>query len=230
MKRIALASLLMAVLCASVVTAGARPAGACSCIGFTDAQALAAADAAFVGTVTKVDRPQHPSSSIDPVTWTFDVEGVFKGDVAAHQEIVRLLLAEGALERSDDAIPGRFPVPQGVRAAIRRRLAPLPPGCCDVLTVASVVGRDFDPVLLQRACRVDGEALLVSRDDVAVSSGAACTQAEPSHVLLALGLSKDAALASLRFGVGRSTTAAEIDAAADRVVGVVKRLRQMAPA
>ena len=44
---------------------------------------------------------------------------------------------------------------------------------------------------------VDGEALLVSLDDVAVSSGAACTQAEPSHVLMALGLSKDRALASL---------------------------------
>ena len=43
----------------------------------------------------------------------------------------------------------------------------------------------------------------MSLDDVAVSSGAACTQAEPSHVLMALGLSKDRALASLRFGIGR---------------------------
>ena len=50
---------------------------------------------------------------------------------------------------------------------------------------------------------VDGEALLLSLDDMAVSSGAACTQAEPSHVLMALGLSKDRALASLRFGLGR---------------------------
>ena len=50
---------------------------------------------------------------------------------------------------------------------------------------------------------IDGEALLVSLDDIAVSSGAACTQAEPSHVLMALGLSKDRALASLRFGIGR---------------------------
>ena len=53
---------------------------------------------------------------------------------------------------------------------------------------------------------IDGEALLVSLDDVAVSSGAACTQAEPSHVLMALGLTKDRALASLRFGIGRGTT------------------------
>jgi cysteine desulfurase len=72
---------------------------------------------------------------------------------------------------------------------------------------------------------IDGEALLVSLDEVAVSSGAACTQAEPSHVLMALGLQKDRALASLRFGLGRSTTAAEIDRAIEMVSDVVARLR-----
>ena len=77
---------------------------------------------------------------------------------------------------------------------------------------------------------VDGEALLVSLDDMAVSSGAACTQAEPSHVLKALGSSKDRALASLRFGIGRWTTAAEIDDAVAHVGDVVARLRQMSPA
>jgi cysteine desulfurase len=77
---------------------------------------------------------------------------------------------------------------------------------------------------------IDGEALLVSLDDIAVSSGAACTQAEPSHVLIALGLSKDRALASLRFGIGRATTAAEVDYAATKVSDVVIRLRQMSPA
>jgi cysteine desulfurase len=76
---------------------------------------------------------------------------------------------------------------------------------------------------------VDGEALLVSLDDVAVSSGAACTQAEPSHVLMALGLKTDAALASLRFGIGRWTTAEEIDYAVQKVSDVVSRLRQMSP-
>ena len=76
---------------------------------------------------------------------------------------------------------------------------------------------------------IDGEALLVGLDDIAVSSGAACTQAEPSHVLLALGLTKDRALASLRFGVGRSTTAAEIDRAVEQVSDVVSRLRHMSP-
>jgi len=76
---------------------------------------------------------------------------------------------------------------------------------------------------------IDGEALLVSLDDIAVSSGAACTAAEPSHVLVALGLSKDRALASLRFGLGRTTTAAEVDYAAAKVSDVVARLRQMSP-
>ena len=74
---------------------------------------------------------------------------------------------------------------------------------------------------------VDGEALLVGLDDVAVSSGAACLQAEPSHVLMALGHSKDLALASLRFGIGRTTREAEIDYAAERVAGVVTTLRRL---
>jgi cysteine desulfurase len=72
---------------------------------------------------------------------------------------------------------------------------------------------------------IDGESLLVGLDDVAVSSGAACLQAEPSHVLMALGHSKDRALASLRFGIGRTTSEAEIDYAAGRVAGVVATLR-----
>jgi cysteine desulfurase len=76
---------------------------------------------------------------------------------------------------------------------------------------------------------VDGDALLVSLDDVAVSSGAACTQAEPSHVLVALGVSKDRALASLRFGIGRGTTAADVDYAARKVADVVTRLRHLSP-
>jgi cysteine desulfurase len=74
---------------------------------------------------------------------------------------------------------------------------------------------------------IDGEALLVSLDDIAVSSGAACTQAEPSHVLMALGLSKDRALASLRFGIGRATTTEDVEYAAKKVSEVVSRLRQM---
>jgi cysteine desulfurase len=77
---------------------------------------------------------------------------------------------------------------------------------------------------------VDGEALLVSLcDDVAISSGAACTAAEPSHVLKALGRKTDLALASLRFGLGRWTTEAEVNAVSARVGETVMRLRAMSP-
>jgi cysteine desulfurase len=74
---------------------------------------------------------------------------------------------------------------------------------------------------------VDGEALMMAMRDVAVSSGAACTSAhpEPSHVLRAMGLSEDLARASLRFGLGRFTTAEEIDFAIAAVAGAVTRLR-----
>jgi cysteine desulfurase len=67
-------------------------------------------------------------------------------------------------------------------------------------------------------------------EDVAISSGAACTAAEPSHVLKALGRPTELALASLRFGLGRWTTEAEVDAAAARVGETVARLRAMTPA
>ena len=74
---------------------------------------------------------------------------------------------------------------------------------------------------------VDGEALMMAMRDVAVSSGSACSAAnpEPSHVLLAMGLSDDLARASLRFGLGRFTTAEEVDFAAHEVGGAVERLR-----
>ena len=76
---------------------------------------------------------------------------------------------------------------------------------------------------------VDGEALLMSMKELAVSSGSACTSAnpEPSHVLRAIGLSDDLTRASLRFGLGRFTTAAEIDFAVQTVCQAVKRLRQL---
>jgi cysteine desulfurase len=67
-------------------------------------------------------------------------------------------------------------------------------------------------------------------EDVAISSGAACTAAEPSHVLKALGRKTDLALASLRFGLGRWTTEAEVDVVVSRVAETVMRLRAMAPA
>lgn len=76
---------------------------------------------------------------------------------------------------------------------------------------------------------VDGEALMMSMRDVALSSGAACTSTnpEPSHVLRALGLSDDLTRASLRFGLGRFNTEEEVDFAADSVAAAVDRLRAL---
>jgi len=76
---------------------------------------------------------------------------------------------------------------------------------------------------------VDGQALLVGLQPVvAVSSGSACTSAKaaPSHVLQALGRSPELAYASIRFGIGRFNTEAEIDAIADTTVSTIQALRQ----
>ncbi|MCB1020517.1 MAG: aminotransferase class V-fold PLP-dependent enzyme [Bryobacterales bacterium] len=74
---------------------------------------------------------------------------------------------------------------------------------------------------------IDGETLLMALDDIAVSSGSACTSAEPkpSHVLRAMGVPDKLAHASLRFGLHRWTTADDVDYAVDKVSGIVKRLR-----
>lgn len=77
---------------------------------------------------------------------------------------------------------------------------------------------------------VEGEALLMSlKDDVAVSSGSACTSAvvEPSHVLRAIGLRPDLAMSSLRFGLGRRTTDQDVEEAAEAVIREVRRLKRL---
>lgn len=77
--------------------------------------------------------------------------------------------------------------------------------------------------------QVDGEALMMSMKHVAVSSGSACTSAnpEPSHVLRALGIGEDLTRASLRFGLGRFNTPEEIDRAVELTVAAVKTLRKL---
>jgi len=78
---------------------------------------------------------------------------------------------------------------------------------------------------------VEGESLLMGINDVAVSSGSACTSAtlEPSYVLKALGAGDDLAHSSIRFGLGRFNTEAEVDYVAAKVVEVVKKLRELSP-
>jgi cysteine desulfurase len=80
---------------------------------------------------------------------------------------------------------------------------------------------------------VDGESLLIGISDIAVSTGSACSSASatPSHVLAAIFGSEAAVpAASIRFGLGRFTTDADIDYAIERFTTVVRHLRDTAPA
>jgi cysteine desulfurase len=78
---------------------------------------------------------------------------------------------------------------------------------------------------------VEGESLMMGMKELAVSSGSACTSAslEPSYVLKAIGVGEDLAHTSIRFGLGRFTTEAEIDYTIDKVVTTVKKLRDLSP-
>lgn len=78
---------------------------------------------------------------------------------------------------------------------------------------------------------VEGESLMMGMKDVAVSSGSACTSAslEPSYVLKALGVGDELAHSSIRYGLGRFTTAEEVDYVIDLTVDTVNKLREMSP-
>jgi cysteine desulfurase len=78
---------------------------------------------------------------------------------------------------------------------------------------------------------VDGESLLMGINEIAVSTGSACTSTtiEPSHVLKAIGISDDLAHSSIRFGLGRFNKVEEIDYVAERVCDTVERLRELSP-
>jgi len=78
---------------------------------------------------------------------------------------------------------------------------------------------------------VEGESLIMALKDLAVSSGSACTSAslEPSYVLRALGREDELAHSSIRFSLGRFTTAQEVDFAVAKIRGQVERLRELSP-
>jgi cysteine desulfurase len=76
---------------------------------------------------------------------------------------------------------------------------------------------------------IDAEALVINASELAISTGSACTSGapEPSHVLLAIGLDRDAASSTIRIGVGRFNTEEEMEMAAGAIVGAVERLARM---
>ncbi|HUS05977.1 MAG TPA: IscS subfamily cysteine desulfurase [Bryobacteraceae bacterium] len=78
---------------------------------------------------------------------------------------------------------------------------------------------------------VEGESLLMGISEIAVSSGSACTSAtlEPSYVLKSLGLGDDLAHSSIRFGLGRFNTKEEVEYTANKLVEVVRKLRELSP-
>jgi cysteine desulfurase len=114
---------------------------------------------------------------------------------------------------------------------VRLNGAPLPAIEADGALSPGCVERRLPGNLNVSFAGVEGEALLVSMKDVAVSSGSACTSAslEPSHVLTAIGVPADLANASLRFGLGRWSTEEEVDYTSETAVAAVRRLRENSP-
>ena len=99
----------------------------------------------------------------------------------------------------------------------------------DGITVNGAIGHRLPGTSNLSFAAVDGNALLASLPDLAVSSGSACTSShpEPSYVLRAMGVAIDLATASIRFSLGRATTEQEVERAVGRVVEEVRRLRAM---
>jgi len=114
----------------------------------------------------------------------------------------------------------------GLRAALWRNLSEMP----GVLPNSPLA--DGSPAILNVSFEgVEGESLVTALEEIAVSTGSACSSAsgEPSYVLRALGRSTELAQGSLRFSLGRFTTATDIERAGDAVRRAVTRLRGIAP-
>jgi cysteine desulfurase len=116
-------------------------------------------------------------------------------------------------------------------AAMRNRLKTKLEASLDFVRANGTMKHRLPGNLNMSFLHVDGESLMMAIDDIAVSSGSACTSAaiEPSYVLKALGLDDDAAHSSIRFGLGRFNTLAEVDYVADRIVDAVQKLREISP-
>jgi cysteine desulfurase len=115
--------------------------------------------------------------------------------------------------------------------ALRERLRAGLAAGLDLVTVNGSLAHRLPGNLNVSFAYVEGEAMMMAIKDVAVSSGSACTSAslEPSYVLRAMGVGDDLAHSSIRFGLGRFTTEAEVDYTVRLVIDKVKKLRDMSP-
>ena len=154
---------------------------------------------------------------------TLDVPGIVGMAEAAR------LAAAGLPDEADRMRSLRDRLWEGLRTAVPGSALNGPP-----LDAVDAAGRPIRLVnnLNIRIAGIDGHSLLATldADGLALSSGSACSseQPRPSHVLTALALDADEARASLRFGLSRFTTAAEIDAAVGRIASGVARLQALA--
>jgi cysteine desulfurase len=184
-------------------------------------------------------RARHPRVRLQPVLFggghergmrsgTLNVPGIVGLGKAAEIAVEEMPRESPRLrrlrKRLHDAIVSRM-------ADVRLNGPPLPEIAADGSLAPGAVERRLPGNLNLSFAGVEGEALLVSMKDVAVSSGSACTSAslEPSHVLTAIGVPAELAHASIRFGVGRWTTEEEVDYAAETAVSAVSRLREKSP-
>jgi cysteine desulfurase len=132
-----------------------------------------------------------------------------------------------ACELADQLQPTEFVEHVRLRDELQRGLS----GQLDGITVNGHATSRLPNNLNVSIAGVEGEALMMGLKRIAVSSGAACSSAdpEPSHVLLAMGVPELLAKASLRFGLGRFNTADDVAVAVSEVSEVVTRLRSQVP-
>ncbi len=184
-------------------------------------------------------RGRHPRVSLEPIvrgggherglrSGTLNVPGIVGLGRAAELAITEMPEEARRLRRL------RRRLRDGIFSSlsdVRLNGPPLPETAPDGSLVPGAEERRLPGNLNVSFAGVDGEALLASLKDVAVSSGSACTSASlaPSHVLTAIGVPADLAHASIRFGLGRWTTEEEIDYAARATVAAVERLREKSP-
>jgi cysteine desulfurase len=122
-----------------------------------------------------------------------------------------------------------MPEESGRMAGLRNRLRDRLLAELDHVTINGCMDQRLPGNLNMSFLEVEGETLLTGLNDVALSSGSACSSGKThaSYVLKALGLSDEAAGSAIRFGIGRFNTEAEIDYVAGRVIEMVKNLREV---